>query len=108
MTIRKVWLTAFIIWACCLETVTAQPHPLNHLGRAVFDSFRNKDFSSFYKYSVFSMGEDDFQAFLKGVRNDALRKKLRGGNNEAWEIAFAKNWRKHWRHITQHSRNKVR
>ena len=108
MIIPKAWLPTLIAWVCCFETVDAQPHPLNQLGRAVFDSFRNKDFATFHKHSVFSFGEDEFETFLRGMRNDALRADLRGENEEAWDIAFAKNWRKHWLHVARHTRSRVR
>ena len=108
MTIRKVWLLAFVSWACCLGTVVAQQHPINQLGQVLFESFRNKDFGTFYKHSVFSLDEDEFRSFLYGIRNDAVREKLTAGKYDNWKDAFARNWRKHWRHIATQPRNKVK
>jgi len=94
---------------CIAASARDSAHPLVNFGESVFRSFRDKDFRAFYNRSVFSMEEEDFRTFLFGIRNDALREKLRAGNfDESWKIAFAKNWRKQWRHLSGQSPNKIR
>ena len=46
--------------------------------------------------------------FVGRIKNDALNDALRAGNTEPWEHAFRKNWRKHWRHLLEHSEAKIR
>ena len=107
MSIPKVCLPIFLFGLFCIQTAHAQPHPLNQLGRAVFDSFRDRDLSKFVENSVFALEEDEFRNLLKGIKNDALIAQLREGSKEDWSIAFAKNWRKHWRHIAKHPKSQI-
>jgi hypothetical protein len=107
MSVPKVCLPIFLFGLFCIQTAHAQPHPLNQLGRAVFDSFRDRDLSKFVENSVFALEEDEFSNFLRGIKNDALIAQLREGSKEDWSIAFAKNWRKHWRHIAKHPKSQI-
>ena len=107
MSIPKVRLPIFLFGLFCMQTAHAQPHPLNQLGRAVFDSFRDRDLTKFIEKSVFSLKEDEFRNFLKEIKNDVLIAHLREGNKEDWSIVFAKNWRKHWRHIARHPKSQI-
>ena len=107
MSIPKVCLPIFLFGLFCIQTAHAQPHPLNQLGRAVFDSFRDRDLSKFVENSVFALEEDEFSNLLRGIKNDALIAQLRDGRKEDWSIAFAKNWRKHWRHIAKHPKSQI-
>ena len=95
----------------------AQVHPKEILGRKVFDSFRNNDFSSFYLNSIFSVEEEEFRDLLYNIKNEGLRKELfahyqstfppETTTAEKWEIAFAHTWRTQWRHIAHHSPQEV-
>jgi hypothetical protein len=107
MSIPKVCLPVFLFGLLCLQTALAQPHPLNQLGRAVFDSIRDRDLTKFVENSVFALEEDDFRNLLRGIKNDALITQLREGRTEEWSIAFAKNWRKHWRHIAKQPKSQI-
>ncbi len=107
MSIPKVRLPIFLFGLFCIQTAHAQPHPLNQLGRAVFDSFRDRDLSKFVDNSVFALEEDEFSNLLRGIKNDALIAQLREGSKENWSIAFAKNWRKHWRHIAKQPNSQI-
>jgi hypothetical protein len=107
MSIPKVCLPVFLFGLLCLQTALAQPHPLNQLGRAVFDSIRDRDLTKFVDNSVFALEEDDFRNLLTGIKNDALIAQLREGSKEEWSIAFAKNWRKHWRHIAKQPKSQI-
>jgi len=107
MSIPKVCFPVFLFGLLCLQTAFAQPHPINQLGRAVFDSIRDRDLTKFVDNSVFALEEDDFRNLLSGIKNDALIAQLREGSKEEWSIAFAKNWRKHWRHIAKLPKSQI-
>ncbi len=107
MSIKKACLSILLFGLFCMQTAHAQPHPLNQLGRAVFDSFRDRDLSKFINNSVFALKEDEFRNLLREIKNDALITHLREGSKEDWSIAFAKNWRKHWRHIAKHQKSQI-
>jgi len=107
MSISKVCLPIFLFGFYCIQTAHSQPHPLNQFGRDVFNSFRDRDLTKFIENSVFSLEEDDFRNFLREIKNDALISQLREGSKEDWSIAFAKNWRKHWRHVAKHQKNQI-
>ena len=107
MSIPKLRLSILLYGLFCIHTAQAQPHPINQLGRAVFDSLRDRDLSKFVENSVFALEEDEFRNLLKGIKNDALIAHLREGSKEDWSIAFAKNWRKHWRHIAKHPKSHI-
>ena len=107
MSILKVCFPVFLFGLFCLQTAFAQPHPFNQLGRAVFDSIRDRDLTKFVENSVFALEEDEFRNLLSGIKNDALIAQLREGSKEEWSIAFAKNWRKHWRHIAKQPKSQI-
>lgn len=107
MSILKVRLPIFLFGLFCIQTAQSQPHPVNQLGRAVFESFRDRDLSKFVENSVFALEEDEFRNLLSAIKNDALIAQLREGSQEDWSIAFAKNWRKHWRHIAKQTKSKI-
>ena len=95
----------------------AQLHPMEALGREIFDSFRQANFNTFYQRSIFSLNEESFKFFLSNVRNKSLRddfislhKQSFPANSsieEKWNIAFQHLWRNELRHISQYSHSKV-
>ncbi|MBU60924.1 MAG: hypothetical protein CMI26_00315 [Opitutae bacterium] len=107
MSIPKVRFPIFLLGLFCLQNAHSQPHPYNQLGRAVFESFRDRDLSKFVENSVFALEEDEFRNLLSAIKNDALIAQLREGSQEDWSIVFAKNWRKHWRHIAKHLKSQI-
>ena len=100
-------ITLFIIIAS--HQGMAQLHPMESLGREIFDSFRGSKFSNFYNRSVFSLNEDSFKSFLFGIRNKSIRDDLINLHkqnfpedstfDEKWKIAFMHQWRQQLRHI---------
>ena len=95
----------------------AQLHPMEALGREIFDSFRQADFNTFYQRSIFSLNEESFKFFLSNVRNKSLRNDLislhkqpfptNSSIEEKWNIAFQHLWRNELRHISQYSPSQV-
>jgi hypothetical protein len=96
----------------------AQLHPMESLGREIFDSFRASKFSDFYNRSVFSLNEDSFKSFLFGIRNKSIRDDLINLHkqnfpedstfDEKWKIAFMHQWRQQLRHIASYTPTKIR
>ena len=97
---------------------TAQLHPMESLGREMFDSFRESKFSNFYNRSVFSLNEDSFKSFLLRIRNKSIRDDLISLHKQSfpenttfdqkWEIAFKHQWRQQLRHIASYTPSRIR
>jgi hypothetical protein len=95
----------------------AQLHPMEALGREIFDSFRQTDFNTFFQRSIFSLNEESFKFFLSEVRNKSLRDDLislhkqpfptNSSIQEKWNIAFEHLWRNELRHIARYSPTQV-
>ena len=88
---------------------TAKQHPYEVLGNEVFHSLKDQNFNQFFHNSVFSLKEPEFKKFLFNIRNQEIRKsndRIPHGpttrwnyfSTKKWEIVFAHNWRKEWRH----------
>ncbi len=96
---------------------TAQLHPMEALGRAVYDSFRQANFESFYQHSIFSMNEGEFKNFLKNIRNKSLQEDLialhkqdfptNSSLSDKWNIAFEHQWRIELRHLAKYLPAKI-
>lgn len=93
-------------------TLEANRHPMEELGVKLFNNFKTNDFNSFFESSIFSFTETSFKAFLKDIRNKALRDNLialhkipfpvEATTDEAkWDEAFKHNWREQWRHLVR-------
>ena len=95
----------------------AQLHPMEALGREIFDSFRQADFNTFYQRSIFVLNEESFKFFLSNVRNKSLQDNLISLHKqpfptnssivEKWNIAFEHLWRNELRHIARYSPTRV-
>ncbi len=108
------WLSVLALILLGHVQAHAQIHPKEALGRKIFDSFRNNQFSEFYLRSIFALEEDEFRNFLYGIKNHNLRQDLfrlheqefpPGATSplEKWRLAFAHTWRTQWSHIARHS-----
>ena len=97
---------------------TAKQHPYEVLGNEVFQSLKDQNFNQFFQNSVFSLKEQDFKKFLFNIRNQEIRNQmtefhmvpLPDGITSAqkkWEIVFAHNWRKEWRHLATSTPSKL-
>ena len=92
------FLTTFLFIFIASTQGMAQLHPMESLGREIFDCFRGSKFSSFYNLSVFSLNENTFKSFLFGIRNKSIRDDLISLHkqnfpedstfDEKWKIAF--------------------
>ena len=94
--------------------LNAKDHPIEILGKVVFESLKYQDFQKFYNQSVFSLQEPAFKSFLYNVKNQNIREHLIGlhrlpiprdanTTQKKWDIVFAHNWREEWRHLAQNT-----
>ena len=115
VTIKFVYFFCFIF---IINQSRAQIHPVNALGREMFDSFRLSNFDSFLKNSIFSLKESEFKWFLNNIRNKSIRNELiylhnqdfpeDTNYNEKWQIAFEHQWRSQIRHLARHSSSQIK
>jgi hypothetical protein len=112
----------FISACILLQLVTidgrAQLHPMEALGRSIFESFRQANFDAFYRNSIFSLDENSFKLFLGNIRNKSLQDELivlhkqnfppNTTFSEKWNIAFQHQWRKELRHLARYTPAMVR
>ena len=115
VTIKFVYFFCFIF---IINQPRAQLHPVNALGREMFDSFRLSNFDSFLKNSIFSLKESEFKWFLNNIRNKSIRNELiylhkqdfpeDTNYNEKWQIAFEHQWRSQIRHLARHSSSQIK
>jgi hypothetical protein len=106
-----------ILFNLAANKAVAQLHPMEALGRTIYDSFRQADFESFFRRSIFSMNEGEFKYFLKNIRNKSIRENLialhkqdfpaHSSQLEKWEIAFEHQWRIELRHLAKYLPSKV-
>lgn len=96
----------------------AQTHPIEILGREIFESFQNEDFISFYNHSIFSLNEQEFKTFLFQINNKNIRDNLIKQHkqefpenftfSQKWDLAFQHLWRKELRHLANYSKARIR
>tara|TARA_B100001248_G_scaffold254599_1_gene233162 strand:- start:4585 stop:5541 length:957 start_codon:yes stop_codon:yes gene_type:complete len=97
----------------------SENHPYLNLGRNVFDSLKTQDFQKFFSQSVFSLTEPEFRTFLLNIRNQDIRNHLTdlhklpfpedaNTTQKKWDIVFAHNWRKEWRHLNRNTNGMVK
>lgn len=95
----------------------AQLHPMTAMGREIFDSFRFSNFDSFFNRSIFSLKENEFKFFLKGIRNKSMMEELiylhkqefPEGTSfaEKWNIAFEHQWRSQLHHLVHYTPRQI-
>jgi hypothetical protein len=112
------FLTITLLTIIASNQGIAQLHPMESLGREIFDSFRGSKFSNFYNRTIFSLNEDSFKSFLFGIRNKSIRDDLINLHkqnfpenttfDEKWKIAFKHQWRQQLRHIASYTPSKIR
>ena len=98
---------------------TAKQHPYEVLGNEVFQSLKDQNFNQFFHNSVFSLKEPEFKKFLFNIRNQEIRNQMTEFHmvplpdgiisaQKKWEIVFAHNWRKEWRHLATSTPSKIK
>lgn len=112
---KSIFICTLLQLAPC--QVNAQLHPMEILGRDVFNSFRQDNFTAFYQRSIFSLDEGSFKNFLANVRNQSLRDDLislhkqafptNSSLTEKWNLAFQHLWRNELRHIARYSPSQI-
>ena len=95
----------------------AQLHPMEALGREIFNTFRTSNYETYFRRSIFSLKEDAFKSFLYGIRNKSIRNNLialhtqkfapNSSQSEKWEIAFEHRWRNELNHLSKYSPSQV-
>lgn len=118
MHVISIFLTIPILLLFIPNPGMAQLHPMESLGREIFDSYRASQFSKFYNRSIFSLNENSFKSFLFQIRNKSLRDNLiqlhkqnfppNATFNEKWELAFKHQWRQQLRHLAAYTPSKIR
>jgi hypothetical protein len=111
---RIFWINFIIILSLAFvqKGLRGQVHPVESLGRNFFESLKNKDFTSYYNQSIFSLNEQSFKFLLQNIRNQSMRNHIieshtipfpsdANTSQQKWDIAFLHNWRTEWRHLTR-------
>lgn len=112
------FISVSLLFALGSNSSSAQVHPMQTLGREIFETFRQSNFSAFYQRSIFALNEESFKNFLFQIRNKSIRDDLiahftqvfppHSSNSEKWNIAFKHLWRKQLRHLSRYDPAKVR
>ncbi len=86
---KLVPYVASFLLMCNLSPVWAAPplpaRSLENFARAVFETFRQNDFATFHRHTVFALDEDRFKNFLLELRNDEIRDSLTQGQWSKWQ-----------------------
>jgi len=116
---RTIIFSALLFGILPKYYVAAKQHPYEVLGNEVFQSLKDQNFNQFFHNSVFSLKEQDFKKFLFNIRNQEIRNQMTEFHmvpipdgitsaQKKWEIVFAHNWRKEWRHLATSTPSKIK